>query len=335
MIRIRFIILLLILTNSLFSQYHWNKYPDNPVLVPGEDGDWFYHSVGPGTVLFYDSSYHMYYDGQGESVKWAFGYATSLDGITWTKDSNNPILELGAPGQWDDYRISDPFVVKSDTIFHMWYSGRSKNSQFRIGHAASSDGIEWIKDTDNPVKDITEGLDNESFCVHGPVMYDGMLYHIFYSTGKWRSSRMEIWHATSKDGHTWIKDPDNPILWGSDISVNDYIYVTSAIFTGVRYILLFGKGPSWGWTINLAFSEDGSDWKIYDHNPVLTAGAADNWDGLCITRTALLYDCAGHKYKMWYGGGMIQNEERIGYAESISSEGLIERTIDGYYNDHK
>ena len=30
------------------------------------------------------------------------GHATSPDGITWTKDTNNPVLDVGPDGNWDD-----------------------------------------------------------------------------------------------------------------------------------------------------------------------------------------------------------------------------------------
>ena len=132
--KVSFFIVLVILSIISYSQTHWEKYPGNPVMVPGNEGEWIYNAMGPSTVMLIDSTYHMYYHGHGStnSRYWAIGHATSPDGITWTKDSNNPILELGTSGDWDGYWISDAFVLKSDNIFHMWYSGRRKGSQFRI-----------------------------------------------------------------------------------------------------------------------------------------------------------------------------------------------------------
>jgi len=259
--------LLSILSLSLFCQYHWTKHPDNPVMVPGEPGGWNYSSLGPGSILFFDNTYHMYYDAYTEFKDWAFGYATSPDGITWEKHPNNPILELGAPGEWDSYWISDAFVVNADTIFHMWYTGRKEGGQFRIGHATSPDGIEWTKDPDNPVRDIADGIPASDFCGHSPVMHDGSLYHMYYMTGNWSTRIQEVWHATSQDGWNWTNDPLNPVLEG-DL----YTYATSVIFDGDQYLMFYGDGPAMNWTINLTVSEDGSSWEQYSHNPVLTAG---------------------------------------------------------------
>ena len=52
------------------------------------------------------------------------GYATSPDGIVWTKDTqHNPVINVGASGTWDDAAV-DPGPVQYDgTTFEMIYSG--------------------------------------------------------------------------------------------------------------------------------------------------------------------------------------------------------------------
>ena len=51
------------------------------------------------------------------------GYATSSDEINWTKDTDNPVLDLGLRGSWDDRIVSNPKVIYLNYTFHMWYSG--------------------------------------------------------------------------------------------------------------------------------------------------------------------------------------------------------------------
>ena len=103
-----------LLSYTIIGQVHWTKHPDNPIMIPGDDGEWIYNTIGPNTVMLIDSIYHMYYDGAMNNSEWAIGHATSTNGISWTKDSINPILQLGAPGEWDADWISDVFVVKTD-----------------------------------------------------------------------------------------------------------------------------------------------------------------------------------------------------------------------------
>ena len=53
----------------------------------------------------------------------AIGHATSPDGIDWTKDVANPVLE-GTAGTWDRYGVGAPCVIKTGANeYEMWYTG--------------------------------------------------------------------------------------------------------------------------------------------------------------------------------------------------------------------
>jgi hypothetical protein len=92
--------------------------------------------------------YHAW-NGISGSNNIRIGHATSTDAVSWAKDTlNNPVLSCGI---WDSPRVDAPRVVFVDTIFHMWYLGGNIFT-WRIGHATSSDGSVWIKDSlNNPV----------------------------------------------------------------------------------------------------------------------------------------------------------------------------------------
>ena len=69
------------------------KYDGNPVLTPGEKGEWDAAGVFEPRVIYSDGVFHMFY--QGANATWdvsATGYATSEDGMTWTKYEGNPIF---------------------------------------------------------------------------------------------------------------------------------------------------------------------------------------------------------------------------------------------------
>lgn len=115
---------------------NWSKHPNNPVLAVSA-GEWDATAVGVGSVLFFDGQYHIYYHGtSGDPLSgWEIGYATSPDGITWTKDTlNNPIL-TGAPGGWDAINAGFPRVIKDGNRYRMWYTGRASGSIDRMGYA--------------------------------------------------------------------------------------------------------------------------------------------------------------------------------------------------------
>ena len=81
----------------------------------------------------------MWYTGYSSSADIAqIGYATSTDGINWTKDSNNPVLSVGASGSWDSDLVANPAVIKDGSVYKMWYEASDAGKWLRIGYATSS-----------------------------------------------------------------------------------------------------------------------------------------------------------------------------------------------------
>lgn len=86
--KIYLISLLSIFSLNLFCQVHWTKYAGNPLMLPGELGEWDEETVAPEAILYLDSTYHMWYCGGRFLENTAIGYATSTDGIYWTKHTS-------------------------------------------------------------------------------------------------------------------------------------------------------------------------------------------------------------------------------------------------------
>src|SRR5438445_163692 len=108
------------------------------VLPRGTGGDVDASGVVPGSVLFEGGLYKIWYGaccGGGAS---SIAYATSTDGIAWTKQGAvvTPSLPAEAGG------ISYVEVVKVGATYWMWYTG-SDGAVERIVGAESDDGITW------------------------------------------------------------------------------------------------------------------------------------------------------------------------------------------------
>ena len=101
-----FIIFLSLTLTSHEAQTKWHKYLGNPILEKGETGSWEDRYVLYQHVLWDGTEYKMWYMGFDGGTK-AIGLATSVDGINWEKYENNPVLEKGASGEWDD----EDFIV--------------------------------------------------------------------------------------------------------------------------------------------------------------------------------------------------------------------------------
>jgi len=132
----------------------WTKYAGNPVLDLGSSGSWDDMFVEGPSVIFDGNNYHMWYTGGAGPNTFPIGYATSPDGINWTKYAGNPVLPIAAAGSWDYPRAHAPDVIFDGEKYHMWYSGGSQIFAWRIGYATSLNGITWTKYHDNPVVDV-------------------------------------------------------------------------------------------------------------------------------------------------------------------------------------
>jgi predicted GH43/DUF377 family glycosyl hydrolase len=91
-----------------------------------------------------------YFGGDQNDVK-QIGYATSSDGLSWTKYAGNPVLTVGNPGEWDETEAGGPRVVYDGATYHLWYHGYSGTCCDSIGYATSPDGVNWTKYASNPV----------------------------------------------------------------------------------------------------------------------------------------------------------------------------------------
>jgi predicted GH43/DUF377 family glycosyl hydrolase len=121
----------------------------NPVLqgtAGAFDADGVY-----GADVVYDPTdvlapYKMWYSGRHGAFG-GIGYATSLDGLTWTPYGGAtplPVLDHGVPGSADSFSAADPSVLKDGSTWKMWYTGDDSNKK-RIAYATSVDGMTWAK----------------------------------------------------------------------------------------------------------------------------------------------------------------------------------------------
>ncbi len=85
----------------------------------------------------------MWYLGVDQNFDGATGYATSPDGITWTKDTLNPVLEPGSAGEWDNVAAAAGAVLFDGSHYRMWYDSFDGDNS-SIGVAVSDSSlIDW------------------------------------------------------------------------------------------------------------------------------------------------------------------------------------------------
>jgi hypothetical protein len=174
-------------------------------LVDGVSGSYFYHCYGPGSLLYNPAAtnvgsgtpddksddspmtyrYVMYYDSSGEGASpngsiEQESLVYSIDGIYWIRYGNEPVLlPSGNQSHWDGWYSYRGCVVATASGYHMWYSGANGDNSIGtyyahcIGHASSSDGLNWIKDPDNPIFHVTDGVGWRNVRSYAPwVLFD-------------------------------------------------------------------------------------------------------------------------------------------------------------------
>lgn len=182
-------------------------------------------------------------------VETSIGLAYSNDdGNSFTKYGDGPVLSSSLN---EPFLVGDGFVVKYDEVYHMWYIYGVHWAEptidepvarvYKIGHATSTDGINWEKEG----RAIIEDKLNHDECQALPtVLYFNNRYNMFFcyreATGfrKDPSRGYRIGYAYSLDLKNWIRDDANsgiigtPGEWDSDMqcyphifSCNDQIYM--------------------------------------------------------------------------------------------------------------
>lgn len=305
------------------SQTVWLKYEGNPVMLCGPAGTWDNASIFPNRVIVVQDSfyrYRMWYTGWN-GTRWRTGHATSPDGVTWIKSAENPVLSEG-PGPWESGGSSEGYVTRTDSGYKMWYMGEDFSENWRIGYAASPDGIVWTKaDSANPVLGpgtwYLRGPHNPS--VLGPDSLGG--YKMWFQGDPLAHADFQIGYATAADETAWTARADPVLSYGNPGSWDDdKVMCPKVLFDGQRYEMWYCGERSDGRTqIGYATSFDGLGWTRHRSNPVLRRGPT-SWDAQDLYSLDVLFD--GSMYHMWYGGmdAIPSVPHGVGYA--VSPKGM-------------
>jgi WD40 repeat protein len=119
---------------------------DTPVITKGDVGEWDEVYAVAGSIIYENGMYKMWYTGRTGTTN-KIGYATSPDGIYWTKYAGNPV--------YDDTNIDyegAPAVIHDSEGYKMYYTAPyAVGVTYPIRLAISGDGINWSKYSDTPV----------------------------------------------------------------------------------------------------------------------------------------------------------------------------------------
>jgi len=163
----------------------WKRMSDKPVL--SAEKPWEKVAVMCPHVLYDDKGelYRMWYSGGEQYEPNAIGYATSPDGMTWTKHESNPVFKPEPQTGWEKDRVTACQVVQQGDWHVMFYIGFRDRDHAQIGVARSRDGItDWQRHPGNPI--IRPGNDKwDHDAVYKPyAIFDGRRWLLWYNGRK-------------------------------------------------------------------------------------------------------------------------------------------------------
>ena len=230
----------------------------NPLFAGTRTDTWDRHIRERGWVMREGAKWHFWYTGYRDPTATKYlGYATSTDGIKWTRHGDSAIFDKS----W----VEDMHVIKQGDEYVMVAEGRAD-----IAHMlTSTNGVDWkdhgsldVRTTDgNPLSEGPYGTPTLWFENDG--------WNLFYERGD-----LGVWLAKSKDRKVWTNVQDDPVLKrGPDAYDRHAIALTQVLKHKDHYyaIYLANADPKWrgDWTTNIAVSDDLIHWTKYSQNPIV------------------------------------------------------------------
>ncbi|MCB1121561.1 MAG: glycosylase [Verrucomicrobiae bacterium] len=238
---------------------NFKAYDKNPVFAGTDEDTWDERIRERGYILREGNQWHMWYTGYrqtGDTTRY-LGYASSPDGLNWTRHPDNPIF--------DESWVEDMQVVKQGDTYYMVAEGLNDIAHMMTSH----DGIHW-NDLGNLDIRYTNGQPLSAGAYGTPTLWiEGDVWNLFYE----REDK-GIWLARSADRKVWTNVQDDPVIaCGPESYDKSAVALNQVIHYKGRYYGVYhaNDDPDWKapWTTCIAVSDDLIHWIKYPANPII------------------------------------------------------------------
>jgi hypothetical protein len=237
---------------------HVLRLSKGPVVELGCFGEFDEHGIFPINVLRHEAKVWAYTSGWSRrvsvSIDMSIGLAISEDeGVYFQKyGQGGPVM---AASHNEPFLVGDPFVQHLNGLFHMWYifgttwerpdlDGEAERF-YKIAHATSVDGVNWVRDGKSIVADRLS-----SECQALPTVFQvGGRYHMYfcyrsaYDFRQNKNNAYRLGYAYSDDLVHWHRDDAQSGIdltvggWDSDMMCYPNIFKCD----GAIYLLYNGN----------------------------------------------------------------------------------------------
>jgi len=298
------------------------------IYCPNGSKNWAKHSfMTPTPLQISDEIIRIYGGMRDEKGVSRIGYVdvSSNNPSHVLNVSEVPVLDVGAPGRFDDNGVILGDILRVGEDIWMYYIGFQlvQNVKFLAftGLAISKDGGEsFQRFQETPVMDRCQGSPHIR-AIHSVIYEDG-LFNVWFAIGKgsgWREIEgktypsYNIWHMQSKDGINFNSEETLCI----DTIGNEYRIGRPRVYKiENKYVMYYTRDfIERNYIAGFAESDNGVDWiRKDDYFPIQKS--ADGWDSK-MTCYPVLLDFKSKKY-MFYNGNNF-GETGVGYAEKVST----------------
>jgi len=288
----------------------WVKWPLGSVLGGGEIGTCF-----EPTLLREGGKLRMWFSWRPRKL---VALVEGEDGVHWS----DPVICLEARPEsgWED-DLNRQIVVQREDGYHMWYTGQI-SGRSEIGYARSADGATWKRHGDRPVLSPDQAWETANvMCPHVIWDEEAGLFRMWYSGGE-QYEPDAIGYATSPDGITWSKHPENPIFSSDESLPWEQHKVTACQVLkhrGWHVMFYIGFRDVDHAQVGVARSRDGiTGWKRNPSNPIISP-TEGSWDHDACYKPFALYDEPSDVWRLWYNGRRDE-PEGIGMAFHVGED---------------
>lgn len=221
------------------------------------------HGIFPVNVLKVGDRVLAYTTGWNRKVSVSADASIGLaishdDGLTFEKYGKGPVLSASLH---EPFLIGDAFVALRDGLFHMWYifglrwkkatESELLDRVYKIGHATSDDGVNWIRDGRQIVSDKL----NADECQALPTVFErGGMHHMYFCYRQAHGFRLQssrgyrLGYAWSHDMLNWVRDDDQAGIDVSDDGWDSQMQCYPHTFTLDGRVYMLYNGNEFGRT---------------------------------------------------------------------------------------
>lgn len=237
----------------------FRPYEGNPVFKGTGEDTWDSKIRERGFILKEGDEWSLWYTGYSKTseddTKY-LGLATSGDGLTWERYSEQPV--------YDSLWVEDMYVWKEDSTYYMAAEGRDD-----VAHLLTSrDRVNWVSRGAIDVR-MKNGEPISKGPYGTPTLWkENGTWYLYYERND-----HGVWLATSTDRKVWTNVQDEPVIAMGPEAYDQYAVALNQVikYKGRYYAYYHASAfEDWReWTMNIAVSDDLVKWEKYKGNPIM------------------------------------------------------------------